>query len=185
MHISRYRSEHRKVQHYATKLHKHKSISAELKKLCMTCSSLEAKVQEEKGHISHIAALLEQQINKLRNELKKSHAKTRIAHHMQKHLKGCITKLKTEAKLERPPLVKKLLQKGVYTSQAHEIARLLAKSGCAEQKIGGVITSVGKFLGVDMKGNMSQHTVQRAVLEGGIAADVQLGFEMSRVDCEF
>ena len=56
-------------------------------------------------------------------------------------------------------LGEKLLQKGVYTSQAREIARLLAKSGCAEQKIGGVITSVGKFLGVDVKGNMSHSEV--------------------------
>jgi hypothetical protein len=64
------------------------------------------------------------------------------------------------------------------------MACILVKSGCAERKVGRVIRSVGELVGVEVNENMSQHTVQRAVLEGGISADVQLGFETSRVNCE-
>ena len=31
---------------------------------------------------------------------------------------------------------------------------------------------------------MSAHTVRRAVLEGGIAADIQLGYEVSQAESE-
>ena len=82
-------------------------------------------------------------------------------------------------------MVRKLLYKGLYTTQAHEIVWFLMKSGYAKWKIRKVIKSVGRIFEVEVKGNMSQHTVQRVILEGEIAADVQLSFEMSKVDCEF
>lgn len=122
---------------------------------------------------------------KVRNELKKSRAETRVLRRTQKRLWESVTKLKLASKLKQPPLIKRLLHKGVYTTQAREIARLLVKSGCAERKIGKVIKSVGRIFGVEVEGNMSQRTVQRVILEGGIATDVQLGFEMSKVDGEF
>lgn len=181
----RFRSERRKVQRYVTKLRKQKAAVMELKKLRRLYSSLEGKVCEEKEQALQVAMISEQQMLEVRNELKKSTAQTRALRRMQKRLKESLTKLKLASKLKQPPLVKKLLHKGTYTTQAREIARLLVKSGCAERKIGKVIKSVGRVFGVEVKGNMSQRTVQRVILEGGIAADVQLGFEMSKVDCKF
>ena len=180
--LFRFRSERRKVQRYVTKLRKQKAAVMELKKLRKLYSSLEGKVREEKEKVLQVAVISERQMVEVRNELKKSHTETKALRRTQKRLKESLTKLKLASK---PPLVKKLLHKGVYTAQAREIARLLVKSGCAERKIGKVIKSVGRILGVDVKGNMSQRTVQRVILEGGIVADVQLGFEMSKIDCEF
>ena len=157
----------------------------ELKRLCRLYSSLEGKVHKEKEQVLQVAMISEKQVLEVRNELKKSHTETRALRQTQKHLKESLTKLKLALKLKQPPLVRKLLYKGVYTTQAREIARLLVKSGCAEWKIGKVIKSVGRIFGVEVEGNMSQCTVQRVILEGGIAADVQLSFEMSKVDCEF
>ena len=41
---------------------------------------------------------------------------------------------------------------------------------------------VCKSAGVTMNGNMSSHTILRAILEGGIAAQVQIGHELAQAD---
>jgi hypothetical protein len=67
-----------------------------------------------------------------------------------------------------------LLQKGIYTQQAQSMAHYLASSGMAEEQVEGALQAIGKAFGLDIPRNMSQ----QAVLEGGIAADIQLGYEM-------
>jgi hypothetical protein len=42
--------------------------------------------------------------------------------------------------------------------------------------------STAKFFGITMKRSMSRRTVSRAVLEGGVAAMVQQGYELKQTD---
>lgn len=44
--------------------------------------------------------------------------------------------------------------------------------GTAETKVGEVLKEIGNAIGIQVDQTMSQRTVQRAVLEGGIAADI-------------
>ncbi|TFK82844.1 hypothetical protein K466DRAFT_499535, partial [Polyporus arcularius HHB13444] len=72
-----------------------------------------------------------------------------------------------------------LKQKGIYTNHARALARVLIRCGCSQRKVGEVVQLVGKALGITVLGRMSAHTVRRVVLEGGIASDLQMGFELS------
>ncbi|KAJ2970264.1 hypothetical protein NUW54_g12767 [Trametes sanguinea] len=75
--------------------------------------------------------------------------------------------------------VVQLREKGVYTPQARSLARALVRAGCAQDRVGMVIQLVAGALGVAVKAKMSTHTVRRAVIEGGIASDIQVGFELA------
>ena len=126
----------------------------ELKRLHRLYSSSEGKVHKEKEQVLQVAMISEKQTLEVRNELKKSHTETRALWWTQKHLKESLTKLKVALKLKQPPLVRKLLYKGVYTTQVHEIAQLLVKSGYAKWKIGKVIKSVARIFGVETWANI-------------------------------
>lgn len=79
----------------------------------------------------------------------------------------------------RPHIIK-LTRHGVFTPEARALARIVVQSGCSQAKVGRVIQSIGKLLGITIKTPMSRRTVGRTILEGGVAAKIQLGYEMSR-----
>lgn len=92
-----------------------------------------------------------------------------------------------EARIEQAktrPTVFRLKQKGIYTNHARALARVLIRCGCSQRKVGEVVQLVGKALGITVLGRMSAHTVRRVVLEGGIASDLQMGFELSKAKGE-
>ncbi len=55
-------------------------------------------------------------------------------------------------------------------------------NGCNEKKVGQVIQAVGAMMGIKVTHRMSQQTVQRCIMEGGIAAKIQAADEMSNTD---
>ncbi|KAJ7787218.1 hypothetical protein B0H14DRAFT_3505801 [Mycena olivaceomarginata] len=59
---------------------------------------------------------------------------------------------------------------------------MLHKAGCTQGKVGSVISNIAKHAGLEVKGDMSRCTVQCALIEGGVAACVQLGYEMADTD---
>lgn len=75
-----------------------------------------------------------------------------------------------------------LLHKGVYSPVAWDLARVLTKAGCSRDYVGKVISSVCKSAGIEVKGEMSRRTVGRAILEGGIAAKIQLAHEVLQAE---
>ncbi len=91
-----------------------------------------------------------------------------LAHAVER---SCQKALKDSAKIS-------ITKRGIYTAQAHQIARFLVSMGCSEKKVGRVIQSVGVMMGMMIKKRMSQRTVQRCITEGGLAAKMQAGHEM-------
>ena len=73
----------------------------------------------------------------------------------------------------------RLLHKGTYKPQARELACMLVAAGCSKEYVGSVIQMICKKAGVTVQGKMSRCTVSRAILEGGIAAQIQLGHELT------
>ncbi|KAK7029341.1 hypothetical protein R3P38DRAFT_2403834, partial [Favolaschia claudopus] len=65
-----------------------------------------------------------------------------------------------------------------YKVELRAIARVLVASGCKEGKVGELIQDIANIFGVDLDRAMSRRTVRRAVLEGLVASQVQLGVEM-------
>ena len=76
----------------------------------------------------------------------------------------------------------KLTMHGVYTRQARAMARYLASVGTAEKKIGETIKTIGEMIGVEVDRVMDSRTVGRAILESGVAAELQLAYEMAKSD---
>jgi hypothetical protein len=74
----------------------------------------------------------------------------------------------------------RLLSKGTYKPQARELARMLVAAGCSKEYVGSVIQMICKKAGVTVQGKMSRRTVSRAILEGGVAAEIQLGHELTQ-----
>lgn len=71
---------------------------------------------------------------------------------------------------------------GAYTPDARAMARMLVKAGCSQGKVGSVIQHIANKAGRSVKGKMARRTVQRALMEGGIAARIQLAHEMADAD---
>ncbi|KAK7017581.1 hypothetical protein R3P38DRAFT_3201051 [Favolaschia claudopus] len=67
-----------------------------------------------------------------------------------------------------------------YKIELRAIARVLVSSGCKEGKVGELMQDIAKVFGVDLDRAMSRRTVRRAVLEGLVASQVQLGVELKR-----
>nr|VWO97088.1 N/A [Ganoderma boninense] len=60
------------------------------------------------------------------------------------------------------------------------LARQLVRAGCAQDKVGLVLQTVSRALGHPISERMSAHTVRQAVLEAGIASDIQIGHSIRR-----
>jgi hypothetical protein len=60
------------------------------------------------------------------------------------------------------------------------MARYLASVGTAEKKIGETIKTIGEMIGVEVDRVMGTRTVGRAILESGVAAELQLAYEMAK-----
>ncbi|CAA7269206.1 unnamed protein product [Cyclocybe aegerita] len=79
---------------------------------------------------------------------------------------------------KKPPSAFKMTYKGRYTWKAHLIACLMVSSGTAEKHVGGTLQEIGHILSVEVPKAMRKCTVHRAILEKGVAADIQLVYEI-------
>ncbi|KAJ6454999.1 hypothetical protein C8R45DRAFT_770416, partial [Mycena sanguinolenta] len=69
---------------------------------------------------------------------------------------------------------------GSFTPQARKFARIMVDSGCARAKVGPLMTKIGGVFGGTIDREMSRRTVGRAIEEGGVAAKMQVIYELSR-----
>ncbi|KAJ7353020.1 hypothetical protein DFH08DRAFT_804606 [Mycena albidolilacea] len=67
-----------------------------------------------------------------------------------------------------------------YTTQYCSLALAFTRAGCAQARIGGLLTRVGEVLGVRLKCSMSQRTVGCVITEAGIKVRLQLRHELAR-----
>lgn len=80
-------------------------------------------------------------------------------------------------------MVYKLTHKGVYTPKARALAREMVNGGCSQAYVGKIIQSICRTAGIAVHGKiMSRRTVGRAIREGGIAAQIQIGHEIAQAD---
>ena len=87
-----------------------------------------------------------------------------------------------KAKVQQSRL--QLTKGGTYKTEARTLARSLVNAGCSAKNVNAVIEAVAKPLGLEVVGSMSARTVGRCIDEGGIAARVQIGFEIANAECK-
>jgi len=75
-----------------------------------------------------------------------------------------------------------LLHKGVYTQETWKLVHILVKAGCSKEYISAVITAILKSAGIMTKGSISCWTVLHILMEGYVASQIQLGFEMTEAE---
>jgi len=76
-----------------------------------------------------------------------------------------------------------LIEKGIYTEEARDLCQILVQAGCSQVLVGDVVEEVLAAAGISVIGpKMSARTVARAVLEGGIMADIQMDHEIAQSD---
>ena len=75
-----------------------------------------------------------------------------------------------------------LLHKGVYTQETQNLIHLLVKAGCSKEYVSTVITAILQSAGITTKGSISRRTVSRILMEGYVASQIQLGFEMAEAE---
>ncbi|KIJ11404.1 hypothetical protein PAXINDRAFT_157321 [Paxillus involutus ATCC 200175] len=121
-----------------------------------------------------------EEVHRARTELAESRKKIRALqirlYHASKalgHVVAC-----SRMKPKNSP-ARQLYLKGIYTATFHAIARRLVLAGCSQKSVGPAIQYILKALDMPVgKCCMSNWTVQRAVLEGGVAAKMQIGHEI-------
>ncbi|KAF8996903.1 hypothetical protein BDQ17DRAFT_1329686 [Cyathus striatus] len=183
---SRYWKERRRTLYMKKQGSKLKSKLADLKVLMKQFQSdlgwKKGELQGLRETSEHSIQSLQQRldvIQKSKSELQTEHRKLKKIH--QRLLKAKQALEKDEKQRKRKDLqmgkrqqVFQLKHKGVYTTGARKLARYLVSIGTTETMVGAAIQEMGNVLGVDVKDCMSERTVQRAVLEGGVASEIQL-----------
>jgi hypothetical protein len=141
-------------------LSKHREALAQHREAQLQCAI-------EKTYSDSLA--LKETVGLLRKKNKALQQKIRRA---TKSLSVSIERSKSRAHFGR------VTRKGIYTVQARKIARLMVDAGCARGKVGTLMERVGKIFGVQVDRSMSRRSVSRAIAEGGIAAKMQVAYEI-------
>ena len=88
-------------------------------------------------------------------------------------------------KAKKHPVTFCMMRKGRYTPAAHSLARLLVSTGTAEAKVGSALVEIGNALGITVDKRIDKRSVQWFILEKGVAADIQLVYEMLKSSSKF
>ncbi|KAF8221737.1 hypothetical protein L208DRAFT_1529652 [Tricholoma matsutake] len=147
---------------------------------------LDGTTKENASLRDELCQLLESsaaEVSDLKDKLVQSRKKV---HTLQKHNNCAPGTLAREVEKAKSQVLKEkhnfsLLQKGVYTPEACVLARMLVQAGCSQEYVGEIIQKVCKS-GVEVSAKMSRRTVARAILEGGIAAEIQLAYEIVKTN---
>jgi hypothetical protein len=138
-------------------------------------------IEELKKQDSITIAYLQDQIRALDGKRKDlAHDRTVLQKRLRR-MKALKQSLSRSQDAKRTTLgVVKIRERGVYNKRIRQLARYMASTGMAEAKVGEALKEVGKVFGITVKECMSKRTVQRCILEAGVAADIQLAYEIGK-----
>ena len=71
-----------------------------------------------------------------------------------------------------------MMHKGRYTPAARSLAHLMVSAGAAEARVGDALVEIGNTFGVKINRSINKRSVQRFTPERGVAADLQLVYEI-------
>ncbi|KAJ7123270.1 hypothetical protein C8R43DRAFT_1148103 [Mycena crocata] len=71
------------------------------------------------------------------------------------------------------------MNRRTYHSQYRTLALAFTRAGCAQSRIGPLLSRIGKVLNVKIGRSMSRRTVGRVITEAGVKVRIQLGHELA------
>ena len=164
-----------------------KKTNAETYKLRGIIESLRKRLEGVERDSAEAIGQLNEKVARL-EEIKKGLNRSRTILQKRCHLlqaaKAALKRRMTEKQKQRPYTFK-MMKKRCYTPQVRSLARVMVAAGAAEAKVGAALVEIGRTLGVDMEKQMSRRAVGRCVLELGVAADLQLVYEILKSGSEF
>lgn len=194
-----FRIQQQKVKRYTVSQDKLKGQIRLLESVVLPESEKDAKIahdlltsaENENSILSEQIAKLSDQLEKHKQDVSNTQVKHQEAERKIKALKAkCNRAENAQEKAVACAKIKiikeksnfSLLQKGIYTNEARALARSLLNAGCSQAYVGEVIQMVCQAAGVTVPKAMSARTVKRIALEGGIAAEIQIGFEIAQTE---
>lgn len=87
--------------------------------------------------------------------------------------------VRAEKKLTQKFQVRSLIAQGMYMHEARTLVQSLVAAGCSQHQVANILKTTASTFGISLKQSMSRCTMCRAIIEGGVAAKVQLGYEIS------
>jgi len=132
-------------------------------------SKLNSKLLDAKGTLARTQernSVLQQRVDKLRMR------SARAAESKSKAIQNAVSKAQISAKTYQ------LKQKGTVVNDARSLSRDLVQLGIPVTKVNDAIHRVSRTVGVTVLGDISNRTVRRTVLEGGVASELQIADEL-------
>jgi hypothetical protein len=169
---------------YRTSLNQQRKLEASLADFKLKDAATKHSAELSSKRIAELSAIMEKF---LVEGQKKSADSTGTTDALRKQIKALKQRVRRSirgfsravARAKEKSSICRLTQKGIYTAQARKLARITADGGCARGKIGPMMEHIGAIFGVRIDRAMSRKTVGRAIEEGGVAAKMQLAFELS------
>ena len=161
---------HKKVKMVTKLLHKSQSENEELRQQIISdaeqAQPKHDRLEKKLADVLTEAAKEAEELGEVLLSAKKELEQSRKDIHKLKSQKAEIQQL-TKAYIKKAKDTKtyKAMCKGIYTSEMCSLALFLVEAGCSQDYVGEVI-ECGR-------------TVTQCIIEGGIAAQIQLGFEMA------
>ena len=135
------------------------------------------EVEEVRNSSEEVIAGLKERIERLiqaKKDLANDHAvAVRRCRRLQEAKK--LLKKRMEERSHKHPTIFRMMHRGRYTPAARKLARLMVSAGAAETRVGEAPVEIGKTLGIQVSRRINKRTVQRIMLEQGVAADILSG----------
>jgi hypothetical protein len=183
----RYDSEHKKNKRWSKKMknlvEKEGRIRESYRVMEKKNAVLEAQVRTLTRQVTELSSEMLQEQDLRRDIGKQRTAETRRLRRKVLCLQKRIRAAKDAEKTKKLSTIKRLRRGRTYSWDVQQMAREMVLSGTAREKVGPTLMKMGSLLGVKpgtYKLKMSQRTVSRIILEGGIASQVQLAYEMAK-----
>ncbi|GJE89766.1 hypothetical protein PsYK624_058730 [Phanerochaete sordida] len=138
-----------------------------------TCTTGALDAREEATTLREKVSDLQQTLTDVRRTNRSLKAKVSRAPQIREK---AVAKAKTDCEKELKTF--RIKSKGTYTPEARTMALRLVQHGCAQENVGDAMQDIGAMMGVAVLHAPSRRSVGRFLLEGGVAATVQLGFEI-------
>ncbi|SJL15896.1 uncharacterized protein ARMOST_19404 [Armillaria ostoyae] len=163
-----------------------KASNATLRSKLNQCKAALVKSMREQDQLTAEITRLQKSVQEHDNIIFTLREKLRLSGKKKKALKMALGRAhvsqdKAHAKAKEAAIQASwnLVLKGVYTPQARALAHDLVKAGISQKHVGEVIYLIAKYTGLSVKGAMSHRTVGRAITEDGVAAKLQLAYELN------
>ena len=132
-------------------------------------SKLNSQLLDVNGTLAHTQkrnSVLQKRVDKLRMR------SARAVESKSKAIQNVISKAQISAQTFQ------LKQKGTVVNNARSLSRDLVQLGVPVTKVNDAIHRVSRTVGVTVLGDISNRTIRRTVLEGGVASEIQIADEL-------